>query len=146
MPIFNHNKIPIESAVRFAWLVTALLLLFFVLVPYIMSSYLASQGVDQFDSRLNFLALLTIAGSLSSLSFFIIAYRFNRKRTAPSASPNKMWTAIIKGLFFVLIYWALFFYLTVTHEDGDGIMRGWMGILFPFILVKMVLHFSRDSK
>ena len=146
MPIFDCNKVTVEATVRLAWLVTALLLLFFVLVPYVLSSYLTAQGVEQFDSRVNALDILVIAGGLSSLSFFIIAYRFGSIKLLSSASPDRMCAAIKNGLVFALLFWVFFFYLTLTDKDGDGITRGMMCVFYPFILVTMVLRLSRGSK
>lgn len=145
MPIFFCKKVAIEYVRRLAWLVTVLIFLGSVLAPYFLLSYLASQGIDKLDDRINYLELLIIVGGLSSLSFFIVAYRFNGNKTAPGTTPTRMCSAIISGLVFTLIYWVLYFYLTQSHDDGDGIMRGWMCILYPFILVKMVIRFSRGG-
>ena len=144
MPIIDCRKITVNSAVRNAWRVTLLIFLFFVLMPFVFSLYLKSQGADRYDPNINILGIITALGGVSSLSFLFISFMFSRARKMASASPNRMCISIKVGLVITFIYWALFFYLTLSGTDGDGIMRGWTCILFPYIFIPSVLMLSRD--
>jgi hypothetical protein len=141
----NCESDSIESAIRQAWLVTAALFLLFVLAPYTYLYAFTPWADIQYDPNLNIIELLAIGGSASTLSFLVIAFRFSAKREkAETASPAYMRKALFSGLLITGGYWLFFLFLTSNGSDGDGIMRGWMLILFPFAITSYVLHVARQ--
>jgi hypothetical protein len=131
----------IESAIRQSWLVVAALFLLFVVAPYTYLYAFTPWADIQYDPNINLIELLGIGGSASTLSFLIIAFRFTAKRgKAETASPTHMRKALFSGLVITGGYWLFFILLTSTGGDADGIMRGWMIILFPFAIISYVLH------
>jgi lipopolysaccharide export LptBFGC system permease protein LptF len=84
---------------------------------------------------------------MSTLAFFILALMFRAGGMATqNRAPSAMRRSLDQGIVLTFFYWLLFIALTSTGSDGDGIMRGWMVILYPFILVAYVLLSSRETR
>ena len=81
---------------------------------------------------------------MSAIAFFVLAliFRANGKASQRRA-PIAMRRSLDHGVVLTFFYWLLFIALTRTGGDGDGIMRGWMVILYPVIVVSYVMLTSR---
>lgn len=146
MPALDFDSETLDGAIRNAWLVATALLLIFVGAPSFYLYLHGTTGDVQFDPRVNLIEIIRIAGSASSLAFYIIAVRFSAKRRKNrNVSPVWMQRALFSGLIATLIYWFFFLLLMSAGSDGDGIMRGWMIILYPFLIVWYVLLVARRT-
>ena len=144
MPTFDCDKLSIDAVIRYTWRVTILIFMLFILLPVALSLYFKSHGADQYDQNINILDMMSIIGGLTSLSFLFISFRFSAtKNRMAGLSVSRICIFIKSRLIFTFAYWSLFFYLSLSGKDGDGIMRGWMIILYPFFLVPKALRLSK---
>ncbi len=133
-----------HKVARYAWLVTAAITALFVIAPF---SYTASQqrsSNDHFDPVVNLVELIGIAGGMSAIAFLVLAFMFRPSgKATQKRSPSVVRRSLDRGIMLTFLYWLLFIALTSTGADGDGIMRGWMAILYPVVVVSYVLLTSR---
>lgn len=140
------NRTDLQGAIRSAWLALAGILVCFVALPSVYIHLHGPTSATQFDPTTNLVEVIRIAGSASAVAFFVIAVRFRAKRHAGTAvSPEWMQRALAYGLVASFVYWLLFLVLMSTGGDGDGIMRGWMIILYPAVTVSYVLLVARRT-
>ncbi|MBQ0958991.1 hypothetical protein KAK06_08465 [Ideonella sp. 4Y11] len=133
-----------RSVARYAWWITAGIAVLCVLVPFFYAFTRPGGAPDQFNAAANLAELVGMAGSLSTLSFLVVAVMF--RENGPAARrrlPAAMKQALDEGLILTAGYWLLFIAMSSTGGDGDGILRGWLIILYPPILVAYVMLNSR---
>lgn len=135
-----------QKAARYAWVVTIAIIVLFVILPFSYTASQPSNNGDHFDPALNVIELVGIAGSTSAFAFFLIALVLRASgKPAQIRSPIAIRRSLDQGIVLTLIYWLFFIGLAITGGDGDGIMRGWLVILYPFIAIPYVLVSSRKS-
>lgn len=128
------------SVARYVWLVTAAITVLFVIAPFAYTASRPGSSKEHFDPFVNLVELVGIAGCMSAVAFFILALLFRKGgRAAQKRSPSAMRRSLDQGLILTLCYWLLFIALSSTGGDADGIMRGWMVILYPVVTVSYVL-------
>ena len=140
----DTNMTERNKVARYAWQVTAAIVVLFVVAPFLYTTTQQGGGNGYFDPLVNTIDLVGIGGCMSAISFFVLAIMFRPSgRSAQKRSPSAMRRSLDQGLILTAFYWMLFVALTHTGGDGDGIMRGWMVILYPVVLISYVLHTSR---
>jgi hypothetical protein len=136
-----------QKVARYAWLVTVAITVLFVIAPFSYTASLSSNSNDQFDPTVNIIELVGIAGCMSALAFSILALTFRAGgKVTQKRTPSAMRRSLDQGIVLTFFYWLLFIALTSTGSDGDGIMRGWMVIFYPFVVVSYVLLSSRETR
>lgn len=135
-----------RSVARHAWWITAGIAALCVVAPFLYAFTQPGGAPDQFNAAANLAELVGLAGSLSTLSFLVVAVVF--RENGPAArrrQPAAMRKSLDEGLILTAAYWLLFIAMSSTRGDGDGMLRGWLIILYPPILVAYVMLNSRGG-
>lgn len=141
----DRNTTERKAVARYAWQVTAVIVVLFVIAPFTYTFTQQASSSDQFDPTVNMIEMIGIGGCMSAIAFCVLAIKLRASgKSAARRTPSSMRQSLNQGLILTLLYWMFFIALTRTGGDSDGILRGWMVILFPVLLLSYVLLASRQ--